>query len=334
MRTRMFCQVAVAAGCLAMAGWADTTLRGPMLGYVLDSRAQALRPIQGIPGAATLGAPVDLGFPVLRAAVSSRGDFALVVRAEDQALWLARLEPGGVAVAAVPGALANAERIAFNITDRAAAVYAAGRLQLLRGLPLNPEAGAIVNVSSLGAVTVLALDSEASTALLAVSDGLQGGLYRVPLPEVGDAGQTVEAQARLVAHLAAPTAVALVRQERDAVVSDAGWNRILLIQNWSGEAAVMTLAGEGQGIARPVGVEVSADGRLVFAANAASATVAVVELETGAVDLKPALEATPTRLERLQGRVTFLLNEPGEEPLLVLDNAEKAQIYFVPGGRN
>src|SRR5712692_4937993 len=64
---------------------------GPVLGYVLDGQRQAIRPVNGIPGAAYVGAPLDLNVPIEAAAFSSRSEFALIGSAAgDGALYLIR----------------------------------------------------------------------------------------------------------------------------------------------------------------------------------------------------------------------------------------------------
>src|SRR5713226_8978568 len=64
---------------------------GPVLGYVLDPQLQAIRPVNGVLGAAHLGAPLDLSFPIESAAFSSRSEFALVgSAADDHAVYLIR----------------------------------------------------------------------------------------------------------------------------------------------------------------------------------------------------------------------------------------------------
>jgi hypothetical protein len=46
-----------------------------------------------------------------------------------------------------------------------------------------------------------------------------------------------------------------------------------------------------------------------------------------------ALDAEPSRITALQGRSTFVLNEVGEHPLLLLD-AANGGTYFVPAGKD
>jgi len=48
-------------------------LAGPSAGFVFDPAAHALRRIQGIPGAALVGAPVEFGFPLAHGWTSMPG---------------------------------------------------------------------------------------------------------------------------------------------------------------------------------------------------------------------------------------------------------------------
>lgn len=319
-------RIFLAAG-LAVSATAATSLRGPVLGYVVDANTQAVRPLNGIPGASHLGAPLDLGFPVARAVFSSAGNFGLVVAAEGDGLYLLDLLEGVPSLTRIPNAI-RPDRLALNVTDTAAVLYSSElrRLQVITGLPQNPVAGPLLDLAGLaGSLTALALDSQGREALLALSDGGRGSLVRVS--KSGDP--------RVVALFADPSAVAMINQDRDALVTDAGTNQLFRIRDFAGEAAVEILASERDGVARPVGVEISADGRRIFVANAAErGSVLVLDLDTRAVGLRATPEAPPSRLERLQGRTAFLLNEPGEAPLMVLDNLENPEVYFVPAGRN
>jgi DNA-binding beta-propeller fold protein YncE len=209
-------------------------------------------------------------------------------------------------------------------------------LQVVRGLPANPTAGPVLDLAGLsGALQALALDAAAREAVLALANGGRGSLVRIGLPEDGEAGELRGVEPRFLGVFDSPSAVALLRQDRDLLVTDAGSNQLFRIRDFAGEAAMEALASGRDGVAGPVGIEVSADGRRVFVANAAErGSVLVMDLETLAVELRATPEGAPNRLDRLHGRNTFLLNEPGESPLMVLDNAENLEVYFVPAGRD
>lgn len=339
MRMIKIVQFVLASALLAaVAAQADTTtLRGPVMGFVVDGRSQTVRPINGIPGASHLGAPLELLFHVKQAVFSSGGDFALMTPAEGEGLYLVRNLGDTPAASRIAGAF-QPDRMVLNFANTVAALYQAEprRLQVVRGLPGNPTAGPVLDLSSLsGTVKGLALDAAGREALLAVADNGRGALARISVPDDGEAGEVRLVEPRTLSVFGSPSAVALLNKDRDALVADAATNQVFLIRNFAGDAQVEALASERDGIANPVGVEVSLDGRRVFVANAADrGSVLVVNLESRVVDMRATPESVPSRLERLQGRTAFLLNEPGETPLLVLDNVENPEVYFVPAGRD
>jgi DNA-binding beta-propeller fold protein YncE len=311
---------------------ADTAaLRGPVMGYVLDGRSQAVRPINGIPGAAHLGAPLLLPFPVAGALFSSAGDFALVTPADGEGLYLVSNLGGSASAGRIAGAI-RPDRMALNAANTAAVLYQSElrQIQILTGLGSNPAAGRVVDLAGLsGTVAALALDGSGREVLLALRDGPRAALVRIPVLDEGSP------EPRQIGVFAAPAAVTLLNRDRDALLSDAGTNQVFLIRDFAGQAVVETLASERDGVLDPVGVEASADGLRVFVASAAgSGSVLVLDLATRTVALRATPEGAPTRLERLQGRLAFVLNEPGEAPLLVLDGVENPEVYFVPAGRD
>jgi hypothetical protein len=334
MRMTKILQYVLAAGLLAaLAAQADTTtLRGPVLGYVVDGRAQTVRPINGIPGASHLGAPLELPFLVTQAVFSSAGDFGLMGGTEGEGLYLVGNLGATPAVSRITGAI-RPDRMVLNGANTAVALYQAEprQLQVVRGLPGNPVVGPVLDLASLsGTVRALALDTPGREALLAVADNGRGALVRISVPEEGE-----RIEPRSLGVFGSPSAVTLLNRDRDAVLTDSDTNQLFLIRDFAGEAAIESLASERDGILNPVGVEVSLDGRRVFVANAGDrGSVLVVDLAARVVELRATPEGAPTRLERLQGRTAFLLNEPGEAPLQVLDNVENPEVYFVPAGRD
>src|SRR5262249_51869693 len=57
---------------------------GPTTGFVFDSGARSVRPVLGVPGGSTIGAPVDFGkdFVLAAAWVSPRPDYGIGVSGE------------------------------------------------------------------------------------------------------------------------------------------------------------------------------------------------------------------------------------------------------------
>src|SRR4051794_3629 len=73
--------VAIAVTAASLIAADSGGLSGPVAGFFFDRGAAVLRPIEGLPGAARLGAPVSLPFAVSLAAPASRRDYALAVPA-------------------------------------------------------------------------------------------------------------------------------------------------------------------------------------------------------------------------------------------------------------
>ncbi len=326
---------ALAAGAFAADDSASAGLRGPVMGYVLDGPMQAIRPINGIPGSSTLGPAVALPFPAAAAAFSPRGDFALAVSAaDDHKVYLLR-NLGAVSPAAdvIDGALSGADRVLLNADASAAVLLSsdARRAQLVRGLPGSPSAGPPLDLSSIpGSITALAVDRAATNILIAATDGGQGAIYFGAADPPADPAL----RPRLIANFGSPTALALLHGDQDAIIADAAVNRLTLLHNFAGTPEAFLLAGERDGVSGPAGLQVSPDGRKLYIANGGSRTLSVWNFEAQSMEASFPLDAEPTRLVPLQAPSTFVLNEAGENPLLLLDAAENLAVYFVPAGRD
>src|SRR5229473_779868 len=77
------------------------SLEGPRLGLIFDSGAKEFRPLLGIPGAATMGAPLRLTVEIERAWVAPGQDYALAVEKGDGKVLLISLKNGGVSAVSV-----------------------------------------------------------------------------------------------------------------------------------------------------------------------------------------------------------------------------------------
>ena len=170
---RMTGFISAAGILLALTGIAAAQVaEAPLLGYVFDAAAQGVRPIWGVPGAATIGDPVELGVEVTEAVVSPRQNYVLVLTGTDRATGLYSPKTGQVqALAGVP---AGASRIVVSPEGDSAGFYFSDRreLHVVTGLPDAPsppsvfagldEVGAI---SDDGAFAVRASDALAMTFL-------------------------------------------------------------------------------------------------------------------------------------------------------------------------
>jgi hypothetical protein len=302
-----------------------------VLGYVLDAGGQAIRPVNGIPGSSLLGEPLALPFPVAAAAFSSQNTYALVVSAADDRMAYTVQNLGAEpSMTLIEGAITGADRVFFDKDASAGALLASDtrQLQLLRGLPASPLAEQPIDLSTIpGSITAVAIDRTATNILIAAA-AEYGALYLVQF------GSGEPSLPRLIANFASPSAVALLRDDRDVIVADMALNEITLIHEFAATPEIFRVADERDGISGPAGLWISTDNRRLYIANNASRTLGIWNLELQSIEAAFSLDAAPTRLTPLQGSSTFVLNEAGEDPLLLLDAAADPAVYFVPAARN
>lgn len=300
-----------------------SSVSGPILGMVFDNARSGLRPILGIPGAATLGEVLVLGRAISRAWVSPRQDFALVESKDNGALVVVSFDRGSILIRPLRGISLLADQISLSPTGVVAAIFQRdGRnVQIVTGLPNTPWASSLVNVPALpGGLTAMAVSDDAEAVLLGVSDGRSGAV--VLLTRAG--------QSHVINLVGHATAISFLRNSHDALIADRRNNAILLMRDVTGAAATTSLAGEREGITHPVAVEASDDNRMVFVANAGSRTLLTLDLDSGKV-ARLGCNCNPTGLYRLRGNSVFRLTDLSDTPLQLLDGgALEPRILFVP----
>lgn len=293
------------------------TVTAPLMGYAFDASSGAIRPMRGIPGAALLGDPLDLGFPLSTAAISPRHDFALVAPAGDSLL---RLVPLGEAVemAALPASvMTSPSRIRFSPTGSAALLFQTpGRLQAIAGLP----ARAAVRDIDLSGLT-------SNPSALAISD--DGSLVAL---SGGGAVWTVDSGANAV-QLALPASTASLSFHRASydllAVSTEG--DVYVVRNAGSDREVHLLYAADERTAAPVAAQFSDAGSWVYTVNV-SGTIAAIEAATGAARMI-SCDCRPTSLDLLNQRGLYRLTAAGQSVLRIFDSAGNGSVWFVPPDR-
>jgi len=295
-------------------------VRGPVLGFVFD-RAAGVRPILGVPGAATLGRPVmsNLGFESV--VFSQTGGYALALLARGRGVALLRdLSSSGQAteLPVAPGAA----RVAISPSGDSAVLYyqETQTVQVLAGLPDAPSIAWNMQAPCLAeGLAALAVSDEAGAVLVAAA-GDQTPVWLLA-PDVG---------CRILFHVSSSPSFTFLTRSFDAWIADGGASSVALLRNVKSGAQVTQIVGAAEGISHPVAVAVSADNRRVLVANADPAGVVSLSLageERAALPCDCAL----TGLERLAGGTTFRLSDPGEGPLWLLDAGDSPpRMVFVP----
>jgi hypothetical protein len=296
---------------------ADSGIDGPVSGFVLDGRNGAIRPVNGIPGAALLGAPAPIPFEVRAAAVAAGLDYALVAGENGQVMLARALASASPAVTAIPGAIGGVSRMALSENGSAAVLYSANerRMQVVSGLPGEPRAGAPADASALGEVTALAVDDAGKHAFA----GTSGAVYSL---SGGDVVRVAGAQD--------VSAIALLNGGRDLAFASKGTDEIVLVRDAVGAASVLIVGSASAGVNRPVGLQPADGGRQLWVANAGSSAALVFNLAVPGAPESVDLPGPPTRCDRLNGRSVLVFNEAGASPLLLVDWARERKVYFVP----
>lgn len=308
---------------LAISGWAQPSagVAGPVTGFIFDAQSGAVRPMLGVPGAAYLGNVVAAGLKT--ASVAPDGSTALAVQQLGRLVLYTGLR-GATPPAAlnVPGAIAAADHFAWaaNSTGNAAAVYSSrtGQAQILTSLAQSPVAAVPIDLSGLpGQVTALAFDGQ--RLILGVASNEAGGIYLA----------SALSGIQRIAHAFSPSAIDLAGGS--LYFADSQAQQIWQVQSYAGTPAAVLFANDS-GINSPAGLQVSADGLRLYAANAGSRSLAVYDIASRSPVQSLELNFTPTRLDLFGDSSTFLLNGVGQGPLYVVrDGAPgKAAVYFVP----
>jgi hypothetical protein len=294
------------------------SLAGPHMGMVFDPAVKGLRPILGIPGAATLGDPLKLGVELDKAVISPLQDYAVATVGEGRQVMLLPLGGSTIAPAAIQGAGAAPDRLVLSANGRAAALYYADRnhIQMLTGLPGAPKASADLILSEDQVPSALAVDDAGRTVLA----GVAGTVYLV----------TANGEVPILTGLGNITAMTLAAG-RTALIADGAKDRIYRVSDVSGPAEAIIIGRFRDGIAEPVALAVSEDGHRAFVANAKSGTVAILDLEGQRAVEKIACRCKPTGLDRLAGDGVYRLTEPSDRPIWVLEAGTHApRVMFVP----
>jgi len=287
-------------------------LAAPSLGFVFDPPAHALRRIQGIPGAALVGAPVDFGFAVSAAYVAPRLDSVFVMAGDGRA-HLFRLTADAPLERAVDS-LGAPLRVVFSPSGSAAALYSPGSVQVIKGLPDAPAVSATISLRG-NSPRGNARPSRPLPFTLAISDDGAYLLYATggPIELIGVAGNSRQIMAGGLA--------AFAPGGHDAAVISSG--KLILFQDIAGAATERSF----DGIETPSAAAFSPDGQKLFVASATGRAVTTIQVATGDRSAL-ACDCAPSALTPM-GSV-FRLNELGSEPLWLLDTASERGLVFVP----
>jgi hypothetical protein len=280
------------------------------MGFVFDPSTHSLRRIEGIPGAALVGSPVEFGFAVSAAYVAPRLDSAFVMAA-DGGRHLFRLSADAPRELAIDSVHADLPAF-YSPSGTAAALYSRGSVLVIKGLPDAPVVAATIRLRP------NPRPQRPLPFILAVSDDGQYLLY--------GAGGLVElfsvaGDRRQVANGPREVAAAFAPGGHDAAVIQR--DKVTLFQDIAGAATVRTFPG----IEMPSGVAFSPDGQKLFVASMGLPSVTIIQVATGD-RTELTCDCSPSALTPMGS--LFRLNELGTDPLWLLDTASDRGLIFVP----
>jgi hypothetical protein len=304
-----FFAISIAAASLAAASDSGG-VAGPLAGFVFDRGAGVIRRIEGLPGAARIGAPVTIPFAVSLVAAAGRRDYALAVPASGGALALVRgLRAESPELVEIPAAI-EPSAIAIAASGDAAILYsaAARRLQFVEGLPTAPRALDSIDLAAIDSASAIAVDAAGRSALIASGDGQ---IYRVRR----DSGPVP------IARLAGASSLSFLPGRDAALAASAETGDVLLLDGLDGSLSIRSIGGVSaravQALDNRTAAVISGDGQL-----------ASIDLEAGSVEWIP-LAAAAESFDPID-RSLFVLNRAGDGPLVLFDAANGRSAWFVP----
>ena len=306
----------VSLGALAAQDQANRQpVSGPVLGFVAD-RLSGVRPILGIPGAATLGSPVlsNSGF---RSIVFSR-DYALAAAGGGPVVLLRNLQSTVSAVELQ--APAGAGRMALSPSGDAAVLYypQTQSVAVLTGLPQSPAVSWNLEAQSLAPGLAALAVSDGGGAVLIATAGEPSSVWLLA-PDGGS---------RFLSYVTAAPSLAFLAGNHDVLIADGTLSTVALVRDAAGQAQLTQIGGPAEGVSHPVAVA-AGKGR-VLVANAEPTGIVSLSLE-GEPPLAIPCQCRVTGLEPLADGSTFRLSDPGAGPIWLLDAAgSPPRIVFVP----
>lgn len=314
--------------CLCAAqGSSGYALTGPSLGLTVESASTAIRPILGIPGAATLGVRLNPGFALDRAVVAPGGDFAIVVAQGGFRLAVIRADGSAPQWLAPPTGEAP-DLVAFSPRGLSAALYyrTSGHLVVLSGLRTQTPQVVTVDANVVpGAPSMLAVSEDAASLLLAMPEGDASALYYLKA--------SGSAFTHKLGTFQSVSGLKFAGASSDAILADSKASEVYLIQDVPGTAQIGALGSAKDGLSQPEAID-AMDARRVLVVNAGARNLMML-FRDGAPAQSIQCGCTPTALHQMSGNAIYRLTEPSQGPMWLLDGSRnEPRILAIPPDRS
>jgi hypothetical protein len=298
--------VFAATTTLALAQPPGPSISVPSLGYVFDNNAKAIRLISGVPGAASLDAPVPSANSLNAAFVNSRAQLA-IANTKDGGVTLLQWTGTPQAIA-ISSALSHVTLAAFSRSGDGAAISDGTTVEVWSGLTnALTTAPALVGTFNPGGVTALALN-DGGTVAAANNSGA--------VVLLGD-------NARMLTSGGSWTALAFLPNGSDLLATDGAGETLTLIQDVQNTAAASVVLTVNE---KPGALAVSSDGS--EAALGLADNVTIVNLASGAAN-SIACGCQAASFDLLQGNLVARIVDANTGSELLLD-ADSAQPRIAP----
>jgi hypothetical protein len=237
------------------------------LGYVLSAPEQQLRPLRGILGSATVGDPVELGFPIADALTMDMRHFVASSEANPELLVL-NMETSPASVAPISGARPRPSYAAASVRGTSAAFYYADSkgIVIVTGFPRKPVVSSSVDLSSSGPLTRMAVSDDGGLLVYSVAEGGREGVF---------SWTASSASSRFVSAANAVGGIAITANGA-AIVTDRDANEVFAVWDAGEGSFPQYLAASADGVSQPADVAVSASNR-IYVANLGSANIMALD---------------------------------------------------------
>ena len=324
---------------------AQSTLSGPTLGLFFDPQAQAIRPIWGIPGSATAGQSINLGFPIAAGVISPLQDYALVVSGEGaqahdptegrhrltdhRANWtnIVTFTSNSPSVRTIRGLIGPPDRMVTSPGGKSAALYY-GNLasaEIFTNLPDSPQLSRRVDLSSLPhPPDVIAISEDGTLLLAGVSENAKGS------PAQGEVFVfTSDAIApRSIGVVQHASAIAFVGQSHDALLADDVANSVSLLSDVV-NGAKLQWTFSNQQFTAPDSVQAAQDGGRFLAGSSKRGLIVILDA-SGSNPAVVSCGCAPAELRPLNASM-YQITEPIAGLHWGLDaQAFDPKVFFVP----
>jgi hypothetical protein len=297
---------------------AQTSLSGPVEALTFDAPTRSLRAVYGFAGAASFG-PALLDNLEL-ASVAPLQNYGIVFQG-GKCLAVSGLGLKTISTAIIAGVTAHPDGIVWSMNGSLAVLYsrAGGWIQVIAGLPNEPTAGALEEVSSLGgALSAVAADASGKQIVVAMS-GDNGAVY-----------QFSSGQFTRLTSMAKPVSLSFSGDAQTLYALDAATSQVTAI----------TLASHGlqslalPGIVDPIAIQSLEDAQnrqVLYIAGGTDRILRILDVTSLQIVAEVPLSFEPTGLAAF-GSGSFVLasRSQSSNPLWLFASAPQPGAYFVP----